>query len=178
MSAIPLVAGLKYQIRFMRENDLPQVLEIDRQSFSMPWPASAYHYELFENQDSLLWVAETDDSQSKQKVIGMIVVWFIVDEAHIATIAVDPQYRQRGVARDLLSRALKTIVEKGYRIATLEVRAYNAAAQNLYRSFDFQVVGFRPRYYRDNNEDALIMTAEHLDKLDLDRMNRPASADN
>lgn len=156
----------------MVEADLPQVLEIDQQSFSMPWPLSAYYYELRENPNSLLWVAETETAAMDCKVVGMIVVWLVVDEAHIATLAVNPHYRQRGIARDLLTWALKAIVQKGFCIATLEVRAGNIAAQNLYRTFGFQIVGCRPRYYRDNNEDALIMTVEGLDQIDLDQLKR------
>ncbi|MCC7130045.1 MAG: ribosomal-protein-alanine N-acetyltransferase [Anaerolineae bacterium UTCFX2] len=168
MNAVVSAAALKIQIRAMQPDDLPRVLEIDQQSFSMPWPASAYQYELNENPDSLLWVAETGAAETVRTVIGMIVVWFIIDEAHIATIAVDPEYRQRGVANELLRWALKAIIQKGFHIATLEVRVHNIAAQNLYRTFGFEVVGSRPRYYRDNNEDALIMTVERLDRIDLD----------
>lgn len=169
MNAVTPLTALKIRIRAMLESDLPQVLMIDQQSFSMPWPLSAYHYELRVNPESLLWVAETEAADGRPEVIGMIVVWFVVDEAHIATIAVDPRYRQRGVARELLTWALKAIVQKGFSIATLEVRAGNFAAQNLYRAFGFEVVGGRPRYYRDNNEDALIMTVEGLDQVDLDQ---------
>jgi len=169
MNAVASTAALKTQVRAMQQSDIPRVLEIDQQSFSMPWPLSAYKYELDENQDSLLWVAEIGSTETDRTVIGMVVVWFIVDEAHIATLAVDPEYRQRGVAKDLLRWALKAVVLKGFRIATLEVRIHNLAAQNLYRAFGFQVVGSRPRYYRDNNEDALIMTVERLDQVNLDQ---------
>jgi ribosomal-protein-alanine N-acetyltransferase len=92
----------------------------------------------------------------------MIVVWRILDEAHVATIAVDPEYRGRGIGRRLLVQGLKSAIQNGSRIATLEVRASNITAQNLYRSFSFEVVGRRQRYYRDNNEDALIMTVSNL----------------
>jgi [ribosomal protein S18]-alanine N-acetyltransferase len=148
-------------IRPMRDADVPRVLEIDRLSFALPWPENAYDYELHENPGSLLWVAETVEPP---EVIGMIVVWLIVDEAHIASIAVEPGYRNQGIARQLLSEALKTVIEKGYSIATLEVRAGNLPAKNLYASFGFKTVGLRPRYYRDNNEDALIMTLEGMDQ--------------
>jgi ribosomal-protein-alanine N-acetyltransferase len=170
MSGDSSTESLKINIRAMQESDLLEVLEIDRQSFTMPWPASAYNYELFENQSSKLWVAETVEAAGPGKVIGMIVVWFIIDEAHIATIAVHPEHRGRGIARKLLTTAIKEIIQQGFEIATLEVRAQNLAAQNLYREFGFQVVGARPRYYRDNNEDALIMTVKGLDQSYLARM--------
>jgi ribosomal-protein-alanine N-acetyltransferase len=93
----------------------------------------------------------------------MIVVWLVVDEAHIATIAVHPDYRGQGIAQELLCAGLIESIERGMRSATLEVRAHNLAAQSLYRRFRFDEAGVRPRYYRDNFEDALIMTADQLD---------------
>src|SRR5690606_23674322 len=96
-------------------------------------------------------------------IAGVIVLWMILDEAHIATIAVHPDYRRRGIGKQLIATALAEGIRQGAASATLEVRAGNEAAQNLYRLFRFEVVGRRPRYYRDNNEDALIMTVNSLD---------------
>jgi ribosomal-protein-alanine N-acetyltransferase len=151
-------------IRRMQAADLEQVQAIDKVSFTMPWPESAYRYELCENPSSLLWVAETLEPGGFQRVVGMVVVWLVVDEAHIATIAVHPDYRGQGIAQDLLCAALIESIEKGMHKATLEVRAGNLAAQRLYHRFRFELAGVRPRYYRDNFEDALIMTAYGLDE--------------
>jgi ribosomal-protein-alanine N-acetyltransferase len=155
-------------IRPMRMEDLEQVHAIDDQSFSMPWPASAYRYELTENQNSLAWVAETHRAKGERLVVGIMVVWLILDEAHIATLAVHPEYRRQGIARRMLVHALKKVIQRGFHLATLEVRSGNLPAQNLYRDFNFKVVGRRYRYYRDNSEDALIMTAENLNDRDLE----------
>jgi ribosomal-protein-alanine N-acetyltransferase len=151
-------------IRPMQADDLGQVHAIDKISFSMPWPESAYRYELFENQSSLQWVAEARESNGGLRIVGMVVVWLVVDEAHVATIAVHPDYRGRGIAQELLCAGLIEAIERGMRSATLEVRAHNLAAQRLYRRFRFEEAGVRPRYYRDNFEDALIMTADKLDQ--------------
>lgn len=151
-------------IRPMQAEDLDQVQMIDKISFSMPWPESAYRYELFDNPASLLWVAESQDAAGVLRVVGVVVVWLVLDEAHIATIAVHPDYRGRGIAQALLCTALIGAIERGMTSATLEVRAHNLAAQRLYRRFRFEQTGLRPRYYRDNFEDALIMTANKLDQ--------------
>ena len=151
-----------YHIRPMQEQDIDPVLSIDRASFTLPWSANAYHYELNENPRSLLWVAETIDHENFPLMVGMIVVWMILDEAHIATIAVLPDFRGKGIGRSLLIIALREAIRQGATHATLEVRANNVSAQNLYHSFQFQTVGQRPQYYRDNNEDALIMTTNYL----------------
>ncbi len=141
----------------MRMTDLEQVHAIDRLSFSMPWPKSSFRFEMLENPASHLWVAEASLDEQK-KILGMIVVWLILDEAHIATIAVHPEYRRQGVGSQLLRVALRESLSKGVRLFTLEVRAQNETAQALYRSFGFDIVGRRPRYYRDTNEDAILMS--------------------
>ena len=154
---------MPFTIRPMGWADLDQVLEIDRMSFSLPWPESAYRYELADNPASLLWVAEATPPESEwADIAGMIVVWLILDEAHIATLAVHPDYRGRGISRQLLSVALYESAHKGARRAMLEVRAGNLVAQNLYRKFGFEVVSRRPHYYKDNNEDALLMNLDPL----------------
>jgi ribosomal-protein-alanine N-acetyltransferase len=153
-----LATDVQFIIRSMGMNDLQQVSIIDRASFSLPWPSSAFRYELLQNPTSLLYVAEMSMSGSERLVIGSIVVWMILDEAHIATIAVEPEYRGKGISQELLATVLIEAHKKGARVTTLEVRAQNAIAQALYQRFGFKVVGRRPRYYRDNNEDALIMT--------------------
>lgn len=147
-------------IRLMREDDLDHVVAIDRMSFSLPWPENSYRYELFENKNSRLWVAELTDLAGVVKVVGAVVVWLIIDEAHIATLAVHPDYRRMGIGQRLLVEVLKDARQMGMVTTTLEVRLGNQAAQELYRKFGFQIVGHRPRYYRDNHEDALIMTVE------------------
>lgn len=153
----PLLDG-EITIRPMRVEDLATVYQIDCLSFSLPWPANAFRYELMENQNSRLWVAELTAADEVGVVVGAIVVWLVVDEAHIATLAVHPDYRRRGIATRLLKTALQESARLGMRSATLEVRAGNLAAQALYQRFGFEVVGRRRAYYQDNQEDALIMT--------------------
>jgi ribosomal-protein-alanine N-acetyltransferase len=144
----------------MQLGDVEQVHQIDQLSFSLPWPESAYRYELTQNVASASWVAEVVRPDGMTRVIGMVVVWLILDEVHIATIAVHPEYRRQGISQQLLAVVLRAALQRGARLATLEVRAGNQAALALYRRFKFEVVGRRPHYYHDNHEDALIMTAD------------------
>ena len=145
-------------IRKMTLDDLDQVTAIDRVSFSLPWPERSFRFDLTDNPASRCWVAELDG-----KVVGMIVSWLIVDEVHVATIATHPEYRRRGIAKRLLTHTLQHLKEEGAQSSFLEVRASNFAAQDMYRKFGYEESGVRPRYYKDNDEDAILMTLESLD---------------
>lgn len=159
-------------IREMKVEDLPTVLEIDRLSFPIPWSERTYRFELNDNQAAQLKVAEVLE-EGILRVIGYVGFWFIVDEAHISTLAVHPAYRGQGIGEQLLQDALNAAVTRGAQVATLEVRVSNDAALNLYRKFGFEVIGERPRYYRDNNEDALLMILNDING----RATRPRGGD-
>jgi [ribosomal protein S18]-alanine N-acetyltransferase len=169
MILVDIVSALTY--RHMELDDLEQVREIDRLSFSIPWPATSYRFELLENPGSILWVAENQSEGGRRKIVGMIVVWMILDEAHIATIAVHPDFRGLGIGRELLAVVLREAIENGAVESMLEVRANNPVAQDLYQDFGFVIVGRRPRYYQDNQEDAVLMGIKNLGRDYLDWLN-------
>lgn len=141
--------------------DVAAVSAIDQMSFTLPWPERSFRYEMSENPTARCWVAEVDG-----QIAGMLVLWFIVDEAHIATIATHPNLRRKGIGEQLLRHALLAVRDEGAKRAFLEVRVSNLAAQALYRKYGFVVDGIRPRYYKDNNEDALLMSLDHFDELE------------
>lgn len=148
----------RLRTRPMQLADIPAVQAIDQLSFPVPWPRSAFRFELTENKQSLVRIATAGEPDSREVIVGVIVVWLILGEAHIATLSVHPEYRRRGIASRLLIDAMYIASRKGATTSTLEVRAGNVSARRLYEKFRFQVVGRRHAYYRDNNEDALIMT--------------------
>lgn len=144
-------------IRRMVPQDVEQVAAIDQASFSLPWPARSFQHELTENPAARSWVAEVDG-----RIAGMIVLWMIVDEVHIATLATQEGLRRQGIAEKLLMHALECAGMEGARRAYLEVRAGNLAAQAMYRKHGFVEDGRRPRYYKDNHEDAILMSLNGL----------------
>jgi len=146
----------------MQLEDVPRVHEIDTLSFTLPWPEKSYVFELVENPTTLALVAESITADSKPLVIGMDVVWIVVDEAHIATIAIHPDFRGFGFGKKLLAESLRQAIQRGAVLATLEVRENNLLAQQLYTNFGFKIVGRRLHYYKDNNEDAVLMTVDNL----------------
>ena len=149
-------------IRKMTLDDIQSVVELDQISFSLPWPERSFRFELTDNPASRCWVAEAGG-----RVVGMVVAWLFVDEAHIATIATHPSYRRQGIARQLLIFTLQAAMREGAQSSFLEVRASNLAAQEMYRKFGYVEVGRRKRYYRDNDEDAILM---NLEKINADRL--------
>lgn len=147
-------------IRRMTLADVPVVHEIDVLSFSLPWPERSFRFEVAENPVSRGWVAEVDG-----RIAAMLVQWFIVDEVHIATIATHPDFRRQGIGEKLMIAALVAARAEGATRAFLEVRAGNLDAQALYKKYGFIVDGVRPGYYKDNDEDAILMSLTGLDSL-------------
>jgi [ribosomal protein S18]-alanine N-acetyltransferase len=140
-------------LRKMTMSDVEQVIAIDQISFSLPWPVSSFRYELNENLASRCWVAELDG-----RIAAMLVGWFIVDEIHIATIATHPDFRKQGIGEKLLTHALQSAKAEGAISSFLEVREGNAAAIAMYQKFGYVESGRREGYYKDNGEDAILMT--------------------
>jgi ribosomal-protein-alanine N-acetyltransferase len=155
-----LMQAIKF--RPMQIEDIPSVHAIDLLSFTMPWPEKSYHFELTQNPSTLAVVAELNQQNTGPAVIGMAVVWMILDEAHIATIAIHPDFRGVGLGKSLLAETLRLCILRGATLATLEVRESNLTAQGMYSNFGFKVVGRRSHYYADKNEDAILMTIDGL----------------
>ena len=148
---------LSPRIDAMGLGDLDAVQEIERRSFRTPWPSHAYRTELETNRLATYLVARLDG-----RVVGYGGMWLMVDEAHITTFAVHPGWRRQHVGERLLLAFLDLARDRHAREATLEVRLSNLPARRLYEKYGFRPVGLRPRYYSDNNEDALIMTTDPL----------------
>ncbi len=149
---------VRFAVEPMTFDDLPAVQEIERLSFTTPWPPHAYRTELESNRLATYLVVRVEG-----RVVAYAGMWLMVDEAHITTFAVHPSWRRRRIAERLLIALLELALRRQAREATLEVRLSNIPARRLYEKFGFRPVGIRPRYYSDDNEDALIMTTETLD---------------
>jgi len=149
---------LRLLVEPMRLDDLPEVHAIERASFTSPWPPNAYRSEIESNRLATYLVARVDG-----RIVAYGGMWLMVDEAHITTFAVHPAWRRQHIGERILLAFLDLALDRRAHEATLEVRLSNLAARRLYEKFGFRPVGLRPRYYSDDNEDALIMTTETLD---------------
>jgi ribosomal-protein-alanine N-acetyltransferase len=149
---------LRVSIEPMGLDDLPTVQAIEEASFTTPWPPHAYRSEIETNRLAQYIVARVGG-----EVVAYAGMWMMVDEAHVTTFAVHPRWRRQRIGERLLLTLLDLARGRRAPEATLEVRLSNLPARRLYEKYGFRPVGLRPRYYSDDNEDALIMTTESLD---------------
>jgi ribosomal-protein-alanine N-acetyltransferase len=135
------------------ERDLDEIAEIARLSFPHPWTRAMFAQELSTQPLSRSYVV-----RSPHGVVAFCTAWLIVEELHINTLAVRPEFRGQGIGRRLLAFVLDEAHKQGARRVMLEVRASNAAAIALYAGFGFTTEAVRRGYYPDPPEDALVLS--------------------
>lgn len=138
-------------VRQMEPDDISQVAEIEKNTFSIPWSEASFR-DTLNREDTLYLVAE-----EQGEILGYCGLWQSLDEGEIPNVAVKGGYRRRGVGKALLKALFLQGAERGITAFTLEVRAGNAAALRLYEKLGFRAVGVRPGFYVKPVEDAVIM---------------------
>ena len=189
MLKFQLMPGTYYLIRPMGYEDIPQVAQIDREAFPGEWvfrSQSAYKQDL-DNPSVRYIVAcnKRDVSESEgqavqklpwfkrlfsserhlnvpENIVGFSGFWMMMKEAHIIAIGVRDGYRRLGIGEGLLIATIELAQILNANVVTLEVRASNEIAQELYKKYGFRVVGRRPRYYSSDGEDAIIMSTDSI----------------
>jgi [ribosomal protein S18]-alanine N-acetyltransferase len=149
---------LTVEITPMRRRHLRSVLRIEEQVYPRPWSSSLFLSELALRSSRAYTVARVG-----REVVGYAGVMISFEDAHVTTIAVDPDWHRHGIATRLLIGLAREALVRGARNLTLEVRMSNKAAQELYRCFGFAPVGVRKNYYQETNEDALVMWVHDID---------------
>lgn len=139
---------------FMNDSHVAGIAALEKICFSDPWSETSISSEL--NNPLSLWLVALDND----RVVGYVGSQTVLDGADMMNIAVDPAYRRRGVAAELIERLETALKSKCVICLVLEVRASNAPAIALYDKLGFAIVGRRPNYYRHPKEDALIMRKE------------------
>ena len=140
----------------MNLDDMNPILGIEQESFSWPWNRISFVGELACKQ-AYHFTVKCLNGTAEQQVIGYIFCRLIENELHILRIAVEPNWRSRGVASWLLKRSVGLACERGATSAFLKVRPSNQNALSLYRKQGFRVIGKRINYYTDTREDALVL---------------------
>ena len=144
--------------RVVSPDEVDEILEVERASFTNPWTRDMYLSELANEGVSYVYAARDADG----RIIGFCSFWRVFDELHINNLAVAPAHRRTGAGAALLARALTEGATLGAARATLEVRRSNEAALRLYERFGFSVAGVRRGYYTHPLEDALVLWKHDL----------------
>ena len=143
---------VKFNLRRMGNEDIDAVIEVEKRCFKDPWSRESFENEM-NNNDLSRYVVVEEEGQ----IVGYGGVWIIVDEGHVTNIAVHPDKRRRGYGKDIVRGLIDLACKEDVYNMTLEVRKSNIAAQELYKKYGFENCGIRPKYYQDNQEDAVIM---------------------
>ncbi len=152
----------------MAADHVDDVMRIDAAVYSHPWSRVLWDRELADSSHTHL-VAAADGA-----IVGHAGVMHVLDEAHVTTVAVTPEFQGAGIASRLLVALLESALAAGSTAATLEVRAAGRRARRLYSRLGFAPAGVRRDYYRDPADDGIIMwlfdlrsrdTRERLDRV-------------
>lgn len=137
----------------MRREDLDQIARLEKESFSDPWPKKGFEDQL-EDGNSIMLAARAAGSA---EISGYLCAYLVMEEMQLASVAVAPEFRGRGVAQRLVAEMIRRGTEEGATEVWLDVRESNAAARRLYQKLGFREVYRRKNYYRRPKEDALVL---------------------
>lgn len=151
------------KIRRMTLADAWEAAALEKVNFPMPWPLSAFEFEMRDNP-----VARYVMAEESGRLIGFAGAHMIMEEGHITNVVVAESARGKGIGKALMLALMQYAANLGVRYLTLEVRASNTPAITLYRSLGFMKVGIRAKYYEDNQEDALLMVCDRLPEAEED----------
>lgn len=156
---------MQIKIKPMQKDELDDVLKIEEKAYGEHhWSKESFYGELSNNLAHYFSAFDLNDN-----LVGYAGSWQVIDESHITTIAVSPEFTRKKIGEALLNRVLEECYKNKIKYVTLEVRESNAAAIALYEKYGFKSLGVRKGYYQNNNEDALIMWTENIfwDKFKL-----------
>jgi len=145
----------KIRVRIAKSSDLDDIYDLDVQTFAMPWSKEALSYDILENDNAFVIVAEYES-----EFAGYADIWTVLDEADLNSIAVRVDFRRKGIGDAIMLAMTEMLSANGVATINLEVRVSNMPAIKLYKKYGFNECGVRPGYYLDNGEDALIMKRE------------------
>lgn len=147
-----ILLNQQFLVRRMTEQDLDEVMAIEKDSFTLPWSRESYLGEL-KNSFANYFVCDCAGD-----IAGYIGIWVVFEEAHITNVAVHKAYRSQGIGQALMAEAEKTARAKKATRILLEVRPTNELALQMYANRGYIKTAIRPAYYSDNGEDAIVMT--------------------
>ncbi len=152
----------KYTIVELVPQDIDAILDIEKVAFKSPWPKEVFEME-FQNKRAYNIVCVDNTGV----LVGYCLSWLIYAEIHILKVAVHEDSQNQGLGRSMIEDTLEYFIAKGANHAILEVRLNNHSAIGLYEKLGFEGIRIRKNYYRETNEDALVMLLDIEDKSEL-----------
>ena len=168
----------RISLRDMTRDDVPAVKRIESAAYQDAWPARLFEKELANGfAQYVVAVEETADPPpagpltalrramfggTHERIVGFMGVWYMVDQLHLVTIAVDPGQQRRGIGTRLLLEVFDLAMEAELNEIVLEVRESNDRARAMYEAFGFRKAGQLLDYYKDNHETAIVMLSGAL----------------
>ncbi len=169
----------------MEVADIDEVRTLEKRCFQSPWPRESFRYEIERNRMARYFVLRRLQPEGpaptaqpspgflrrlfrrapaaeQGSLVGFAGIWMMVDEAHITTLAVAPEFQRQGLGELLLVAVTELSGVEGAKMMTLEVRESNSIAQRLYEKYGFGRHGIRPNYYSDDGENAVVMWSEEI----------------
>ena len=137
----------KIRVRIAKSSDLDDIYELDVQTFAMPWSKEALSYDILENDNAFVIVAEYEG-----EFAGYADIWTVLDEADLNSIAVRVDFRRKGIGDAIMLAMTEMLSANGVATINLEVRVSNIPALKLYKKYGFKECGVRPGYYLDKRE--------------------------
>jgi [ribosomal protein S18]-alanine N-acetyltransferase len=153
------------EITRMRRRHLRGVMAIERRVYPRPWSPNLFVSEMTAGHGRAYLVA-----LEGRQVVGYAGLISYGEEAHVTTIAVDPERQRRKVGTRLLFELLHNARALGAHAVSLEVRVTNWGAQRMYARFGFRPVGIRKGYYQETNEDAVVMWTDDIRTPEYERL--------
>ena len=145
------------RLREATENDISQILEIEREAISPPWTHGALLSEIYKDDSFFVVAANGANDSSLCPVLGFAVLRRVGDDGELLQIAVDRKARRIGVGSLLMADVLDYAEKSALKSVFLEVRRSNTAAIGLYKKHGFTSVRIRKDDYNDPVEDAVVM---------------------
>ncbi|MDO5725815.1 MAG: ribosomal protein S18-alanine N-acetyltransferase [Tissierellia bacterium] len=140
------------EIKIAQKRDAHELYKLECECFEHPWSEENFKNDLLNNPLANYFIAISDE-----KIVAFAAIWYILDEVHIANFCVKPDYRKKGIGKKLLNHIILDAKQRNFMGITLEVNEKNEAAINLYLAEGFVAYGFRPGYYSETKDAAIIM---------------------
>lgn len=153
--------ALKVQVRWLIRRDMPEVLDIERQSFEFSWTEEDFLCCL-RQRNCIGMVAECN-----HRIVGFMIYELHKAKLHVLNFAVDSEFRRQGIGSQMIEKLVDKLSQQRRQEIVLEVRESNLSAQLFFKKVGFKAVLVLRSHYDDTDEDAYVMrfSLQEMDEI-------------